>query len=396
MKPPHDTPAVITALNVNGLAVARVLGRHRVPVIAIHGNHSDPEAQTKFVDEIWHPDGSLVELLLHQGPKFRSRPVLVPITDDSVAAIAARVDELRAFYHVPMADPEMVAQLLDKTGFDRIARDLAIELELPLPDTFTIQSTADLERAAAALTYPCILKPPTKSAALEAAGGKKAFLLEDLAALRATYERFRSVQPEFIAQQYIPGGDDQVYFCLQAYGADHEPVASFTGRKLRQWRPYCGGTAACELVDEPRLVELSTRFFKAVGMVGLGSMEFKRDPRDGAFYLIEPTVCRTDWQNAIADANGVPIAYLAYLAALGRDIPESRAPWLRRRWVQFDADRLSAHHYRQRGELGRLAWLWSIRPPVRGAYFALDDLRPFLTMLRQTIRRRLGAEKRDP
>jgi hypothetical protein len=55
--------------------------------------------------------------------------------------------------------------------------------------------------------------------------------------------------------------------------------------------------------------------------------------------------------------------------------------------VEFGTDRLAAHYYRERGELGRLAWLWSIRPPVRGAYFALDDPKPFLRILRRTLRR---------
>ena len=41
--------------------------------------------------------------------------------------------------------------------------------------------------------------------------------------------------------------------------------------------------------------------------------------------------------------------------------------------VLFGSDRLSADYYIRRGELGRLAWLWSIRPPIRCGYFALDE-----------------------
>ena len=57
-------------------------------------------------------------------------------------------------------------------------------------------------------------------------------------------------------------------------------------------------------MEDPRLVTMTADFFQRVGMTGACSMEFKRDPRDGEYYMIEPTVCRTDWQNAVADANG--------------------------------------------------------------------------------------------
>jgi D-aspartate ligase len=383
----HQTPAIVTSMNINGLAVARVLGRHGVPVIGIHENRTDPETLCGFLDELWHRDGSLIELLMHQGTKFADRPVLVPITDEAVRVIAEHLEDLRSHYRVSMPEPSTVQRLIDKQGFDEWARELEGDLSLPLPRTWIVECPEDLDEVAASATFPCILKPPEKSAAFELAGGKKAYVLEDVAVLRSVYEQFREVQPRVIVQQYIPGGDDEVYFCLLACGEDHEPLATFTGRKLRQWRPHCGGTASAEPVDEPQLTELTTAFFRRVGMVGACSMEFKRDPRDGAFYLIEPTVCRTDWQNGLADANGAPIAYVAYRAALGLPTIGKPKPWLRRRWVEFGTDRLAAHYYRERGELGRLAWLWSIRPPVRGAYFALDDLKPFLRILRRTLRR---------
>jgi predicted ATP-grasp superfamily ATP-dependent carboligase len=239
------------------------------------------------------------------------------------------------------------------------------------------------------IPFPCILKPQAKTAAYTAAGGKKAYVIDDLDSLRSTYASFCDVEPRVVIQQFIPGGDDQVYFCLQACAADGSPILPFAGRKLRQWRPYCGGTSACEPVDAPVIVEQTSRFFAQVGMVGPCSMEFKRDPRDGTFYLIEPTVCRPDWQSGLADANGVPVVYGAYCAALGLPLPAPRRRRLRRRWVVFGDDRRSAAHYIRRRELGRLAWLWSIHPPIRGAFFALDDPGPYLAILGATARRGL-------
>lgn len=386
----QKTPAIVTCLNVNGLAVARTLGRKGVMVIGIHPNDEAPETRSRYVRELWYGDSTtLCDLLAERADRFDKPPVLFPITDDSVAAVANALDTLREHYVIPMARPHTVIRLLDKMGFDRVAR----EMNLPVPGTWIVGSPTELEAAATDVPYPCILKPQEKSAAYAASGTQKAYFLEDEASLRATYLSFYEAEPRVVLQRYVPGGDDEVYFCLATCDEQHHATATFVGRKLRQWRPHCGGTAACEPVNDPairqRLTESTVDFFRRVGMVGPCSMEFKRDPRNDTFYMIEPTVCRPDWQNAIADANGTPIVWHTYCDALGLATPKPKSPWLQRRWVHFGTDRLAAHDYRRRGELGRLAWLWSIRPPVRGAYFALDDPSPYLAILGAWLKQKL-------
>jgi len=370
-------------MNANGLAVARVLGRCGVSVYGIHPQRDVPEVRTRFLRELWLEDKPLWELLLEKGPQFERKPVLFPITDASVEAVASHLEALREHYLVAMPRPELVHKLLDKRGFG----ELAVEMGLPAPRTWFVDGVEAMERAAGEIKYPCIMKPQLKNEAYEAAGGAKAYVLEDASSLQKTYAGFAEASPEVIVQQYVPGGDDEVYFCLQYLGADHEPRASFCGRKLRQWRPHCGGTASCEPVDVPELEELTASFFRRVKMVGLASMEFKRDPRDGAYYMIEPTVCRTDWQSALADHNGVPLPRLAYCDLAGEPPPKVRRRLCRTRWVHLNSDMRSAEHYRTRGELGWIAWLWSIRPPVRGAYWALDDPVPFLAIFGAWLRR---------
>ncbi|MCA8957962.1 MAG: hypothetical protein KDC87_17940 [Planctomycetes bacterium] len=386
MSSAHPVPAVLTALNPNGLAVARTLGRHGVKVFALHPHPDDPETRTRYA-EVWPcPNDALLDQLLTRGQQFAERPWLLPITDESVTVVAQNLDALRRHYVISMPDPQLVLRLLDKRGFDEMAR----ELGLPVPGTWFVRDREQLEAAIATLVFPCLMKPQEKTAAYFAAGGMKAYVFDDAEQLRSTWTALSGAEPRVVIQQYVPGGDGEVYFCLQANDSAGEAVMSFCGRKIRQWRPHCGGTSACEPVVQPKLAELTAEFFRRTGVSGPGSMEFKRDPRDGAFYMIEPTVCRPDWQNAVADANGAPIVYAAYCAALGLPIPAVRRRLLQRRWVLFGSDRLSADYYRRRGELSRIAWLWSIRPPVRGAYFALDDPRPYLAMTRGLFGRALA------
>ncbi len=380
----HQIPAVVTSLNVNGLAVARTLGRHGVPVIAIHNNDTDPETRSRFVSQRWHSNSSqLIETLLKHGPEFSAKPVLLAITDDAVTAIAHNLESLREFYTVPMPRAELVLQLLDKRGFDQIAKDH----NLPLPQTWYVHSPEELAALREQLSFPCVLKPQEKTPEYFGAGGLRAYILDDFEALQTAYRTFADVEPRVVIQQFIPGGDDAIHFCLQACANDHSAILPFAGRKLRQWHPHCGGTSLCEPIQNEALVRLTSDFFKRIGMLGPCSMEFKRDPRDGTYYVIEPTVCRTDWQNAVADANDTPVIYAAYCAALGLPPPQPANRPGRRRWVSFGSDRMSASYYIQRGELSRPEWLWSIRPPIRGAYFALDDWGPYLAICTSTLRR---------
>ena len=66
---------------------------------------------------------------------------------------------------------------------------------------------------------------------------------------------------------------------------------------------------------------MTDAFFSAVGFVGICSMEYKRDLRDGKFYMVEPTVCRTDYHEEVAVLNGVNLPLSLYCGELGMPMP---------------------------------------------------------------------------
>lgn len=381
----QDIPAVVVGVNVNGLAVARALGRHGVPVIGVAADDASPAARSRYFRELWiHPgrDDSLVDLLLERGGDSGVRPVLLPVTDASVRIIASHQDRLRRAYRIGMPGTDVVMTLQDKRGFSGLLE----QFSLPGPRTYFVDSADEISGVAGEVPYPCILKPQIKSDAYSRTGGSKAHMLEDAQSLLDTYARFSHAEPRVIVQEYVPGGDEQVYFCLQYYDEHSRPLVSFTGHKIRQWPPHCGGTASCEPVNAPELLRLSTEFFQNCGYRGLGSMEFKRDPRDGCFKMIEPTVCRTDWQSGVADVNGLPIAYVAYCDLAGAGLPRLVRVSDSVKWVYLLSERMSAAHYRAAGRLSLLGWLASLRPPVRGAIWAPDDPAPLAAMVAEKCR----------
>jgi hypothetical protein len=116
----------------------------------------------------------------------------------------------------------------------------------------------------------------------------------------------------------------------------------------------------------------------------MGSMEYKRDERDGRFYMVEPTVARTDFQEEVACLNGVNIPEAAYryesglpqVAPTPAAVPQVWREPLSDRWSFEEGGR--AEDERSRGH------------PVRDAYWRWNDPRPWLDLMLSRIAARLG------
>jgi predicted ATP-grasp superfamily ATP-dependent carboligase len=88
-------------------------------------------------------------------------------------------------------------------------------------------------------------------------------------------------------QQYIPG----VGYGVSTLYRHGEPRALFTHRRVAEFdvrthvNPYsCPTAVSCH---EPELVRLTLRLFEALSWHGLGMAEWRRDERNGHFYLME-------------------------------------------------------------------------------------------------------------
>jgi hypothetical protein len=70
-----------------------------------------------------------------------------------------------------------------------------------------------------------------------------------------------------------------------------------------------------------------------------------------------------------------------YLDLTGQPVPSAPA-CERRKWINEKGDLISFYDYRRDGKLKFTDWVRSFRGVQEGAWFALDDLRPFALMLR--------------
>ena len=383
------TCAVVVGLDLNGLGVVRSLGRAGIPTITLDTNLGSPTAATRFSRKIRASALSgpgLVDSLNQLRSTLAIDPVLILTQEASVETVSAMRTSLFERFRISMPKHETMLVLLDKLKF----QDAAERLGFSIPRATRI--SGELSPAwSAHLRFPCVMKPTTKHLAW-ALHFKKAYKVHSADEVARLWAQMREVVDEVIVQEWIEGDDSDVYFCLQ-YIAPAGGTVSFVGRKLRQWPPLVGGTACCVPAPEAEeLAALTSNFFCAVGFVGLGSMEYKRDRRDGRFYMVEPTVGRTDFQEEVATLNGINIPLAVYLGELGRPLP-TPAPMAQAvgwRDPVGDANALAT----------RSAPATIAQVPLRDAYFRLNDPGPYLALSTGRIVRRLNklhpaADKND-
>ncbi len=170
---------------------------------------------------------------------------------------------------------------------------------------------AELEAAAAECPYPAILKPAFSHLGVKALGAK-ALRCADAGELRAALASTGDI--ELLLQEYVPGGDDQLYTAGLFVCA--EGHVAFTGRKLKQHPPGLGIARLAETVDAPGLVPGGVALLTELGYEGISQVEYKRDARDGSFRLMEANFRPWTWMG-LATACGTNLPLAAHRWALG-------------------------------------------------------------------------------
>jgi len=363
--------AVVAGVDVNGLGVVRSLGRAGVPVVAIDTNLAKPTMATRFGKKLQVPSlsgESFIDALIDLAKELVQKPVLFLTQEESVAAVSSAREHVSAFYHFSMPEQRVMQMLMDKVLFQTTAE----ALNCPVPRAVLLSRKNDTA-AIDNLRFPCVLKPLTKDPNYGRIFAK-AYKVSTAHEVATLWSDIGNVVSEVIVQEWIEGGDSDVYFCLQYRRHDAQAV-SFVGRKTCQWPPLVGGTACCVPAQEAHdeLTALTSAFFEAVGFVGLCSMEYKRDPRDGKFYMVEPTVGRTDYQEEIATLNGVNIPVAAYFGELGQSAPQALPVHVPRAW----RDPIGMHRARAAGARDVIAQV-APRAKVCDAYFRLNDPGPYI------------------
>jgi D-aspartate ligase len=369
--------AVVLGGDYQGLGIVRSLGAKGIPVCVIDDELSISRYSrycARFVKVPHLRDGRVaVDRLLELAPRLGLEGwVLYPTREELVAAISHSSEELSGIFRVPTPGWECVKWAWDKRNTYRLARELGI----PIPATHypeSVEQLSDMDRCPG----PFALKPAIKEHFFYATKAK-AWRADSHAELRTLYEKASALagNGEIMVQEVIPGGGAQ-QFSYCAFFRDGESVGKMVVRRRRQ-HPIEFGRASTyvETIDEPLLEEFSERFLREIDYYGLAEVEFKLDPRDGQYKLLDVNL-RTWGYHSLGAKAGVDFSYMLYADQTGLDVPPSQArPGVA--WMRLTTDIPASAVSLLSGDMNWKAYLRSLRDCNVDGVFSVHDPAPGL------------------
>ena len=367
---------VVVGGDYQGLGIARSLGRRGIPVLVLDDEVSIAQTSRYVQASIRTPelrdDRSTIEALTRLAGSHNVRGwVVFPTRDETVAAVARHRDELSSVYRIPTPGWLSIQFADDKRNTYRLAADLGI----PTPRSVVPGSVSGL--CSVPSTGPWVVKPAIKEHFIYATR-VKAWRADSPAELRSAFVRAASIVPadEVIVQELIPGGGrHQVSFCALCDRGD--VLAEMTVRRLRQHPPDFGRASTfAETIDLPEIAQLARPFLTSMGCHGLVEVEFKHDPRDDAYKLLDVNA-RTWGYHSLGATAGVDFPYLLYRLETGLPVPRARAR-AGVGWMRILTDLPTAIGDMRAGRLSASEYLRSLRRVRSDAVFSLRDPLPGL------------------
>ena len=90
-----------------------------------------------------------------------------------------------------------------------------------------------------------------------------------------------------LVQEYLPAGPEGDWITELYCPADGAAPLAFTGVKIRSWPPGAGVATRVLARENPALAEQAAEFCRRLGYRGVADLDWRLDPRDGRYKLVD-------------------------------------------------------------------------------------------------------------
>lgn len=266
----------------SSLAIMRNLGRHGLEVYA--GDHQDffmskvsryVRGSMKYPHYRNDPEGFIAALV--DFIKAKQIGTYLPSHEEGLVVAKYR-DRFPAEVKIPLAPYDVLNRLHNK----RATLELAAELGIPHPPTFTFASREDYEQRKASLPIPGIFKQ------LYSHGSHGIGIYRTAEERDAQWERLNKALPAGaelpIAQQYLEG---KRIFAATLVAQDGHVAGTFVRRNIREKEPFGGASVKCESVHFSELVAHGVRVAERLRYTGVAMFEYLVDEATREHWLME-------------------------------------------------------------------------------------------------------------
>lgn len=382
-----------------GVAAVQSLGRAGVSVIGV--DH-DPTAlgffsrylQAKFV--IKNDAAAGLAFLEEMGRNGGG--MLVPTNDQYVMLVSQNHERLSKLFTLTTPPWDALSPLMNVARCYRMAREVGVGT----PDFFKAESEAELKSIVANLDierHEYVMKTRPGTAPADARTGRFSKVCpEDRESIERECLSVFARAGEFpTIMQVVPGGAEQCIGVCMAVGLDHEPVVTYSVKRLklhtytkggRFVHPYeMGANVFCESRHDQEAIEAARHLVRRAGYYGPIAVEFRRDPRDGSLMLIKMDTRYVRATN-LSRVIGLDLPKAVYAVFAGRPFVPARSypdgvAWI---WLTSYLETL----WNKRADRSRRRELFALLKNLRriraAAFLDGSDLRPFLVSLWRCVR----------
>jgi predicted ATP-grasp superfamily ATP-dependent carboligase len=390
---PGNPPVLILGGEANALSVARDLGKMGVKVFALgeHNSATRHSRNCRWIDLPETNDGKFeaawTKFLLGPDSDYLHGAVILACSDAGLTVLAKNRENLKSKFRLDDSNTTAQLAMLDKLTTYRLAR----EIGMPMPKFWEVHNRDDVLAIKGELVYPLLVKPRL-SHVFENHFGKKFITVNAFDDLVAAYDISAGAGMDMLLVEVIPGGDEQLcsyYTYLDEHG---NGLFHFTKAVIRRFPVGMGSGSYHITTWNPALPELGLKFFRHVGLRGLANIEFKQDPRDGQYKLIEVNA-RFTAANCLVSASGCNLARLVYNRITGRQYePITSYRYPVRLWDPV-RDFWAFRELRRRGQMSFLQWVRSVLHKQTFPYFRWTDPKPAIARTLKPLGRLFRARR---
>ena len=322
------------------------------------------------------------EKLLQIGKKIGRTAILIPTSDETAVFVDEYADELSRWFIFPRNPPELMRQLISKKEmYELVARHA-----VPTPFTIFPERLEDVKASLHKVKFPLMLKGIYGNR-LQARNKRKMIVVHSEDELIREYKDMEEPEfPNLMLQEYIPGGDDQIFIFNGYFNEDADCLVGFTGFKIRQFPIHVGCASLGECRTNEAVARTTVQLMKAIKYRGVLDIGYRFDKRDGQYKVLDINPRVGQAFRLFVGENDMDVVKALYLDLTNQKQPVV-IPREGRRWVIEDFDLISSWDYHKEGTLQLSDWWASLKGVEERAWFDWKDPRPFLKMLTGLVNR---------
>lgn len=386
-----STPVVILKCvedSYIGLGIIRSLGRLGVPIYSVISDSEVPSRFSRYTKVLCFqdlhaetPDEKLLDYMMKVARIIGRRPVVIPTMDFYAKFLSKYRDALEEYFLFPKCSLELVKALCSKYEMYNIA----IKHCIPVPKSAFPKSIQDVDEFLGEAKFPIIVKAVDWTDLTFRPRTKSVLLNSRQELISRCHITGCTDFPNLVLQEYIDGERTQDWMFNGYFDRQSICRISFTGKKLRQAPVDVGYTSLGECMENQFLRDVSTEFLGNIGYCGIVDIDYRYDPRDGFYKILDvnPRVGATF--RLFVGRRGLDVVRAMYLDLTNQEIPND-TQINGRKWVVEDSDLRSAYQCFRRGTITMSEYFHSLCGIKEGAWFAVDDPLPFLARVRHHCR----------